>query len=51
MDNCKTKALHVGRNDADKDVDLGSFQDEYIDLLDIRASEDRRLIVSVFGRY
>ena len=45
-DNCKTIILHVGGNDGDNGADMDSFQDEYILLLEILASEDRRLIVS-----
>ena len=46
LDNCKTMILHVGGNDADNGVDLDDFQDNYIDLLDNLASDDRQLIVS-----
>ena len=46
LDNCKTIILHVGGNDADNGVDLDDFQDNYIDLLDYLASDDRQLIVS-----
>ena len=46
LDNCETIILHVGGNDADNGVDLDGFQDNYIDLLDYLASDDRQLIVS-----
>ena len=46
IDNCQTIILHVGGNDADNGLDIDSFQDEYIDLLNTLASVDRRLIVS-----
>ena len=46
LENCTTIILHVGGNDADNGIDLDSFQDDYIDLMDSLASDDRRLIVS-----
>ena len=46
IENCTTIILHVGGNDADDSMDLESFQDNYIDLMDSLASDDRRLIVS-----
>ena len=45
IENCKTIILHVGGNDADNGSDLDSFQDDYIELMDSLASDDRRLIV------
>ena len=46
IDNCKTIILHVGGNDADNGDSLDSFCDNYIELLESLASDDRRLIVS-----
>ena len=46
IENCKTVILHVGGNDADNGDSLDSFCDNYIDLLESLASNDRRLIVS-----
>ena len=46
IENCTTIILHVGGNDADDSMDLESFQNNYIDLMDSLASDDRRLIVS-----
>ena len=46
IEQCKTIFLHVGGNDGDNGADMDSFQDDYIDLLESLASDDRRLIVS-----
>ena len=46
IDECKTIILHVGGNDADQGVDIDSFCDNYIALLESLASDDRRIIVS-----
>ena len=46
LENCKTIIIAVGGNDADNGVDLDDFLDNYIDLLDYLASDDRQLIVS-----
>ena len=46
IDECKTIILHVGGNDADQGVDIDSFCDNYIALLESLASDNRRIIVS-----
>ena len=46
IDECKTIILHVGGNDADQSVDIDSFCDNYIALLESLASDDRRVIGS-----
>ena len=46
IDECKTIILHVGGNDADQGVDIDSFCDNYIALLESLVSDDRRIIVS-----
>lgn len=46
IESCKTVILHVGGNDADDGDSLETFCDNYIELLESLASDDRRLIVS-----
>ena len=43
---CKTVILHVGGNDADDEDSLETFCDNYIELLESLACDDRLLIVS-----
>ena len=46
IESCKTVILHVGGNDADDGDSLETFCDNYIELLESLAFDDRRLIVS-----
>ena len=46
IEECKTLILHVGGNDADSGVDLESFDDNYVSLLNDLSADDRRIIVS-----
>ena len=46
IEECKTLILHVGGNDADSGVDLESFEDNYVSLLNDLSADDRRIIVS-----
>ena len=44
----KTLILHVGGNDADSGVDLDSFYENYVSLLNDLSAENRHIIVSGF---
>ncbi|MEW8544985.1 MAG: SGNH/GDSL hydrolase family protein [Candidatus Thiodiazotropha sp.] len=46
IENCKTIILHVGGNDADSGVDLDSFSENYVSLLNDLSANNRRIIVS-----
>ena len=46
ISNCKTIILHVGGNDADNGMDLDSFSDSYVELLNSLEADNRRIIVS-----
>ena len=43
---CKTIVLHVGGNDADSGVDITTFSNNYVSLLNNLDAENRRIIVS-----
>ena len=43
---CKTIILHVGGNDADSGVDINTFSNNYVSLLNNLDAENRRIIVS-----
>ena len=43
---CKTIILHVGGNDADSGVDITTFSDNYVSLLNSLEAENRPIIVS-----
>ena len=46
ISNCETIILHVGGNDADRGVDMNTFTDNYVSLLNSLDAENRRIIVS-----
>lgn len=46
IEDCKTIILHVGGNDADSGIDLNTFSDNYVTLLNTLSAEDRSIIVS-----
>ena len=44
--NCETVILHVGGNDADNGINLNTFSENYVSLLNTLDAENRRIIVS-----
>ena len=46
IDNCKTVILHVVGNDADAEIDLDTFSEDYTTLLSNLTLDDRKIIVS-----
>lgn len=46
ISSCKTIILHVGGNDADSGVDLTTFSENYVSLLNSLDADNRRIVVS-----
>ena len=47
-EDCKTVVLHIGGNDADNGVDIDTFSENYVSLLNSLSAENRRIIVCGF---